>query len=241
MKNWWQILTSKLRLIKTCLVSIACYCGTRNSKKEAKDIERKQLRWQTFHSTFLSTCSKRRRLGGHTRHEAVRSSSLQWSSIVAARFIAVSRHKSEQSGYSFRTQLSHLLVDKETLRNSQLDARKKKEERRGEVKRDETRRGTTRQGKARQGEARWKKVNGATPGTREKNIQPTRVPARRRLNTTPVARYEWEVCLACATERDRAILSRRRRDEESVRERKNSFHRVRSRQAKGWATDRRKP
>lgn len=45
MKNWWQILTSKLRLIKTCLVSIACYSDTRNSKKEAKDIERKQLRW----------------------------------------------------------------------------------------------------------------------------------------------------------------------------------------------------
>lgn len=119
--------------------------------------------------------------------------------------------------------------------------REKKKKRRGEVKRDETRRGTTRQGKARQGEARWKKVNGATSATREKNIQPTRVPARRRLNTTPVARYEWEVCLACTTERDRAILSRWRRDEESVKETKNSFHRVRSRQAKGWATDRRKP
>ena len=121
------------------------------------------------------------------------------------------------------------------------EKKKRREARSGKARRDETRHDEARQGKARQGEARWKKVNGATSGTREKNIQPTRVPARRRLNTTPVARYEWEVCLACATEWDRAILSRRRRDEESVRETKNSFHRVRSRQAKGWATDRRKP
>lgn len=113
------------------------------------------------------------------------------------------------------------------------------EARRGEAGRDATRRDDTRRGAAKRDETRYEKKKGKAKRRnvvtrRENNTQPTRVPARRRLNSTAVARHEREACLRRAMERDQVIGHRGGEGMKKARGREeNGFHRVRQGRVKG--------